>query len=236
MDKVTKPKRFYKAAGVKGSENGWSVTLDGRIVKTPAKSPLCLPQQKLAEGIAAEWDAQGETLDLQAMTLTRLANVAIDRTPDTRSDLIEEVQRYAETDLTCYLADHPSELQARQDRAWRPWRDWAGETLGAVLVPVHGIVASPQPQASLDAIGRHAETLDDFALTGLTWACSLFGSAVLALALERGAIAADQAFKLSLIDEDWQIEHWGEDSEAMAARAARGRDADALGHWFEALR
>ena len=170
------------------------------------------------------------------MTLTRLANVALDRTPETRLEMVSEIARYGETDLTCYLAENPSELQARQDAAWRPWRDWAGETLGVVLVPVYGVVASPQPQASLDAIVAHAETLDEFALTGLAWACSLFGSAVLALALESGAISAEAAFKASLVDEDWQIEQWGEDEEAMAARAGRERDAKALGLWFQALK
>ncbi|MEO1642346.1 MAG: ATP12 family protein [Pseudomonadota bacterium] len=235
MDKVNKPKRFYKDASVEAVDGGWTVHLDGRALKTPAKAALALPSEALARAVAAEWEAQGDTLDLAAMTLTRLANVAIDRTPETRADLVAEVQRYGETDLTCYLAEAPAALQARQDRAWRPWRDWAGETLGVVLVPVHGIVASPQPQASLDAIGAHAERLDDFALTGLAWACSLLGSAVLALAMERGEISAEAAFAASLVDEDWQIEQWGEDAEAMAAREGRRRDAEALGVWFEAL-
>ncbi|MEL7231820.1 MAG: ATP12 family protein [Pseudomonadota bacterium] len=235
MDKVTQPKRFYKDATVEAVSSGWTVHLDGRGVKTPAKAALALPSEALARAVAGEWEAQGETLDLASMTLTRLANVAIDRTPATRADLVAEVQRYGETDLTCYLAEAPAELQARQDAAWRPWRDWAGETLGVVLVPVYGIVASPQPQASLEAIGAHAETLDDFALTGLAWACSLLGSAVLALAMERGAISAEVAFAASLVDEDWQIKQWGEDEEAMAARAGRARDARALGVWFKAL-
>ncbi|MEM1035976.1 MAG: ATP12 family protein [Pseudomonadota bacterium] len=236
MDKAVKPKRFYKSAGVELIDGAWTVVLDGRVVKTPAKAALALPTRSLAAAVAEEWDAQGETLDLQAMTLTRLANVALDRTPETRVEMVSEIARYGETDLTCYLAENPSELQARQDVAWRPWRDWAGETLGVVLVPVYGIVASPQPQASLDAIISHAETLDDLALTGLAWACSLFGSAVLALALENGAISAEVAFKASLVDEDWQIEQWGEDEEAMAARAGRERDAKALGLWFQALK
>ena len=89
--------------------------------------------------------------------------------------------------------------------------------------------------ASLAAIGQHAVGLDDFRLTGLAWACSLLGSAVLALAMERGAISAEAAFRASLVDEDWQMEQWGEDEEALAARAGRERDARALERWFAAL-
>ncbi|MCR9225205.1 MAG: ATPase [Hyphomonas sp.] len=235
VDKVDKPKRFYKHAAAAPVGSGYSVELDGRPIKTPAKATLTLPTAALADAVANEWAGQGEMLDLQAMTLTRLANVAIDRTPDTRADLADELARYAGTDVTCYLADAPTELRERQDAAWRPWRDWAGQELGIVLVPVIGLMASPQPPASLEAVRAHALKLDDYRLTALTWACSLLGSAVLALAVERGALTAPDALNASIVDEDWQIEQWGEDEEAMQVREARAKDAAALQLWFEAL-
>ena len=235
MDKVNLPKRFYKDAAAVRLNDGFSVELDGRAIKTPAKATLTLPTEKLAKAVAEEWAAQGETLDLQGMTLTRLANVALDRTPDTRADLAEELARYASTDVTCYLADSPAALRERQEAAWQPWREWAGKELGIVLVPVVGLMASPQPQASLDAVREHALRLDDFRLTALAWGCSLLVSAVLALAVERGALGARDAFAASCVDESWQIEQWGEDEEAMAVRAAREKDAGALQTWFEAL-
>ena len=179
MDKVNLPKRFYKQASVASGEEGFSVELDGRAIKTPAKATLTLPSEALAKAVAAEWAAQGETLDLQGMTLTRLANVALDRTPDTRADLAEELARYAGTDVTCYLADAPAALRERQEAAWQPWREWAGKELGIVLVPVVGLMASPQPQASLDAVREHALGSDNFRLTALAWGCSLLGSAIL---------------------------------------------------------
>ncbi|MCR9079809.1 MAG: ATPase [Hyphomonadaceae bacterium] len=235
MDKTNRPKRFYKQAGIAQTETGFAVELDGRSIKTPAKAALTLPTEALAKAIAAEWDAQGETLDLPAMTLTRLANVALDRTPETRADLADELARYAGTDVTCYLAEAPTELRERQEAAWKPWRDWAGQELDVVLVPVIGLMASPQPQASLEAVRTHALGLDDFRLTALTWACSLLGSAVLALAVERGQLSATEALTASVVDEDWQIEQWGEDEEARQVRAARADDARALQLWFESL-
>ncbi|MEL6724253.1 MAG: ATP12 family protein [Pseudomonadota bacterium] len=236
MDKVTMPKRFYKQAAAKEGPSGFTVELDGRPIKTPAKAPLTLPTAALAQAVADEWQAQGETLDLQNMTLTRLANVALDRTPDTRGDLAEELARYAGTDVTCYLTESPTELRARQEAAWQPWRDWAGKELGVVLVPVIGLIASPQPEASLDAVRTYALELDDFRLTALTWGCSLLGSAVLALAVERAALPAELALMASCVDEDWQIEQWGEDEEAQQVRAHRLREAKALQLWFDTLR
>ena len=235
MDKGNLPKRFYKQANIASEDSGFSIELDGRPIKTPAKVTLTVPTETLAETIAAEWNAQSERLDLQGMTLTRLANVAIDRTPETRADLAEELSRYAGTDVTCYLADKPAELQRRQDDAWKPMRDWVGKQHGVVLVPVIGLIASPQPDASLEAVRTYALSLDDYRLTALTWACSLLGSAVLALAMEGGKLDAKQALLASCIDEDWQIEQWGEDDEAKAVREGRARDAAALQLWFEAL-
>jgi len=236
MDKVNLPKRFYKDAAVTQTETGYSVELDGRAIKTPAKATLSLPSEALASAIADEWNGQGETLDLHGMTLTRLANVALDRTPETRAELAEELSRYAATDVTCYLADAPQALQARQEAAWRPIREWAGQELDVVLVPVVGLMASPQPEASLEQVRQHALALDDFNLTALAWACSLFGSALLAFAVQRGRLSGANALSASCVDEDWQIEQWGEDQEAKEARANRTRDADALHLWFEVLR
>ena len=229
------PKRFYKNAGITGAGDGWSVVLDGRPVRTPARAELTLPTQALARAIAEEWDRQGEQIDIQAMHLMRLANVAIDRTPETRAAMADEVAKYCETDLTCHLAEGPEALVARQEAAWRPVRDWSGRALGVMLVPVTGLLAVPQPAASLEAARAHALALDDFRLTGLAFGCGLFGSALLALALEQGEIDAESAHRAARIDEDYQAEQWGRDEEAEAFAAARRIEADALGSWFTAL-
>ena len=48
-------KRFYKAATAGPVAEGFAILLDGRAVRTPAKAPLVVPSQALAEAIAAEW-------------------------------------------------------------------------------------------------------------------------------------------------------------------------------------
>ena len=71
-------KRFYDAATVGEIEGGFAVLLDGRVARTPANLNLVTPTRSLTEAIAAEWAAQGETIDAAAMPLTRLANSALD--------------------------------------------------------------------------------------------------------------------------------------------------------------
>ena len=63
-------KRFWKEARVDACEGGFTVTLDGRSVKTPAKAPLVVPTRTMAEAIAAEWDAQQVKVNPATMPVT----------------------------------------------------------------------------------------------------------------------------------------------------------------------
>ena len=231
-----KPKRFYKDAAAEQMPGGWTVALDGRTIKTPARAALCLPSQRLARAIAAEWNEQCDIIDLAAMHLTRLANVAIDRTPEAREEMADELARYCETDLLCHIAEGPEELVEREEAYWRPVREWAGQELDILLVPVEGLLASPQPDASLEAARQVALEMDDFRLTGTLFGCGLFSSALLALAVAEGQLSAADAFEVSRVDEAWQIEQWGEDEEAKAATEARRKEARALEAWMRGLR
>jgi len=72
-------KRFYKTVSIEPIEKGFIVTLDGRILKTPGKKALLIPLQSQAELVAKEWDAQEVTINPAMMPLTRLMNVACER-------------------------------------------------------------------------------------------------------------------------------------------------------------
>lgn len=229
-------KKFYKQAGIEKRDDGnWTVLLDGRPLKTPAKNALSLPTEELAEAVAAEWADQIEFIDVATMHITRLVNVAIDRTPLAREEMAEEVARYAETDLVSHLAEGPTVLRERQQEGWGPVRDWAAQELDVFLIPVEGIIASRQPTQSLEAARAHALKLDDMRLTGLSFGLGLFGSAVLSLAVEQDYLMSEAAFDLSRIDEIYQTEQWGEDEEAQHKVAYNRHQALGLGVFFAAL-
>lgn len=232
-----RPKRFYRDVTADPAEGGgWQVSLDGRSIKTPARNLLRLPTEALALEIAEEWADQKSHIDLLGMHLTRLANVALDRTGELREEMAEEVARYCETDLLCHIAEEPFELAALEEARWGPVREWAAENFGVILVTTEGIIASPQPDASLQAARDYALSLDDLRLTALVYGCGLYGSALLSMAVIEGALTAESAYHLSRIDEDWQADRWGVDEEAKAAADAKEVESDALGRWVEALR
>jgi len=228
-------KRFWTAVTVAESDGGWAVHLDGRAPKTPAGARLVLPTPASAQLVADEWAAQGEFIVPATMPATRLASTAIDRVGQAREPVADEIAAYAGSDVICYLADGPASLVERQARDWTPWRAWAAVELGVHLEPAEGIIHRPQAPEAVARVRDLALRLDDFALTGLATAVPLLGSAVLGLAVQRGALSGPDAFDLSRLDEAFQEGRWGVDAEAAASTAAKRAEAELLGRWFKAL-
>ncbi len=229
-------KRFWKEAGVGArGDAGWPVTLDGRTPQSPGGRRLVLPSEALAALVAAEWAAQGEFILTATMPATRLAFTAIDRIADAREAVADEVAAYAGSDALCYFAEGPDGLIRREEEAWGPWLDWAESDLGLAFVRVRGLIHRPQPAQTVARVRALALEFDDFGLAGLAWAASLFGSAVLALALARGRLDGEAALQLSRLDEIFQEERWGVDEEAAARVEGLRAEARALEAWFRAL-
>lgn len=230
-----RPRKFYAEVDVVEHDGAWVVRLDGKQLRTPEKNLTAAPTRALAEVLAEEWRTQGERIDFASMSAMRLANVAIDRAPAAREGVAAEVARYVETDLVCHLADFPAELRARQEAFWRPLRDWAAERLGVKLYAVEGVVPVRQPPESIEAAKEYTLSLDDFRLTALAHATSLFGSAVVGFALVSGRIRAAEGCEISLVDELFQIEKWGVDAEAERRLTRLRAEAAMLDRWFDAL-
>jgi len=229
-------KRFYKGAAVVSVAGGHGVTLDGRPVKTPGKRELVVPSPALAVAIAAEWEAQQGEIFRETMPLTRLAGVTIDRNSTERDAVVRQVAHYAGTDLVCYRAIRPPALTARQEAIWQPLCDWASERYGAPLAVTTGVIPASQPAASLAAFTKVVVGHDDFSLTALHAATTDCGSLVIALALLEGCLDAGEAFAASQLDETFQIESWGEDSEQAKRRAALATEITAAARFMSLFR
>jgi chaperone required for assembly of F1-ATPase len=217
------PRRFYQQAGVDEAEGGFRVVLDGRPVRTPARGFLIAPSRRLGEAIAAEWDAQGETIDPATMPLTRLANSIIDGVAATPGPVAADVEKYLGSDLLFYRAEGPQRLVERQGHLWDPVLAWAREALGARFVLAQGVVHAAQPEGAI-AAARAAIPDDPWRLGAVHVITTLTGSALLALALAHGRLDADAVWTAAHVDEDFNAEQWGQDQEVLSRRAARAAD------------
>ena len=217
------PKRFYKDVSVEPGEGGWSVLLDGRVVKTPAKRALMTPSEALARCVAEEWNAQREVIDPFTMPITRILHVALDRMADVREGAADEVARYGRTDLLCYRAED-AQLAARQAQLWDSYLLWAETALDAPLKSAVTVLALEQPEASIAALKARALAQDDLRLTALVSAVPILGSAILGFALLEAEADGEAVWLASRVDEDHQIGRWGEDAEAAESAANKKRD------------
>lgn len=215
-----KAKRFWTASSVTQKAGGYSVELDGRLVKTPAKADLVVPTRMLAQAIAGEWDAQEDEINPLSMPMTRAANAAIDKVSHQHAEVAALIAAYGDADLICYRADGPAELAARQTELWDPLLSWAASRLGARLQPVTGVMHTPQNAGDLEILSSGVHAMDAFALTAFHDLVSLSGSLIIAYAAIHDLKDASALWQLSRVDENWQEEQWGIDEEAreMAAR------------------
>jgi len=228
-------KRFYKTADVVEAEGGFAVRLDGKPVRTPAKQALLLPSRALAEAIAEEWRAQGDTVDPRSLPLTRLCSIAIDLVEPRRDQVVAEIAKYAGTDLVCYRAEAPAELAARQHAAWQPLIDWVALRFDAPLAVTAGVLPVAQAEDTLRAFERAIAAYDTPRLAALHLATAACGSLVVALALVEGEIDAEAAFAASELDESFEIEQWGEDSEQTRRRTGLKADIALARRFVELL-
>lgn len=217
--------RRYRCTVVLHSADACRVLLDGKPLRTPAGVEL-VAAEPVAAAIAAEWEAQEGRIRAASMPIVRLVCTAIDRIGPAPETVVDAIAAFATTDLVCYRAVRPEALVARQQALWQPLVDWATLRYDAPLLVTSGVMPRPQPPAALAALRRAVAGLDPLrlaALHSLTEAC---GSLAIGLAVLDGRLDAAGAWQASQLDESFQIEQWGEDSDAGARRAALRREIE----------
>lgn len=209
-------KRFWTDATVEPQAGGFAVLLDGRGVKTPAKASLLLPTAQMGKAIAAEWQAQTDKIDPMTMPFTRAANAAIDKVAVQHAEVADMIAAYGDSDLICYRAENPVELVERQAQVWDPLVDWSKTALGAPLEVHSGIIHKPQDKKSVAALRAQTHDMTAFQLAAFHDLVSLSGSLIIGFAAAAHFQTGKDLWAASRVDENWQMELWGEDEDALA--------------------
>ncbi len=233
-------KRFWDRAETAPTAQGWQVLLDGKPVRLPGGPPLLLPGHALARAVAAEWNtaggAKGGEMSYADLPLTRLAGTAQERVAADPEAVILELARYGETDLLCYRAPFPDALARRQQAQWQPWLDWVARRHGARLRVTAGVSYVAQDPGALAVLAQALAAHDAPALAALGVAVPALGSLVLGLALADGALDPDMAARIAALDEFFQEEEWGPDTDAIARRDRVAGDIHLAGRFLALIR
>ena len=222
------PKRFWREVSVVPHLDRFALALDGKLARTPSRHLLAVPNLTLAEALAQEWRAIELTIDPAKMPLTRLVYAALDAVASAPLPVAQEIVKYAASDLICYREVENQRLAARQATHWDPPLAYMREAFGARFRLAQGVMFIEQEKAAIEAVRRAVSHVPaPFGLAALHVITTLTGSAILALALARGALSPDEVWAAAHVDEDFQIDAWGQDAEAVERRGARRAEFDA---------
>ncbi len=222
-------KRFWTEATVSCDGSGYGILLDGRPVKTPAGAVFTLKHKPLADAICNEWQSQSDEINPDSMPFFKFSVTAIDRIAPQRQAVLDELHRFGCSDLLCYRGDAATSLGAYQDKIWQPYLDWAAEHRGISLEVFRGVLPHDQPPPAKSAMTENLTSCDDFILSGLHGLVTVSGSLILGLAVLWDYQPQAAVFEAAFLDNLWQQDKWGYDSEAAVYIDGRRRmffDAD----------
>ncbi len=143
------------------------------------------------------------------MTVKKLTQ-AIDEIQNHKEDIIDKLLQFAPTDSLLFWGNNES-LVKKQEQLWTPILSWANKEINVKYVTTNDLKVPEQEQYSLNNLKKFMENLSDKELAGFYLASINMRSELLAAALVKGYINAEQAFNAANIEELWQAEHWGKE-------------------------
>ena len=216
-----KRRRFYEAVTLREEEQGVCVALDGRCVKSAGGRKLVLPNRPLAQALADEWQQQEEFVEFAQMPMMQFLSKVCDNSLPQPEEVRAEIVKYARSDLLCYRAPEPERLVKRQAENWGPVLKRLHKEEGIGFKVTSGIGWVEQEEGQIAKFATLLHPFTGYRLGALHEITLLSGSAILAFALARKWLSADQLWTLCHLDEDFQVEQWGADEEAQALRAQK---------------
>jgi chaperone required for assembly of F1-ATPase len=228
-------KRFYTQVSARPVTGGWQVHLDDRAMKTQGSAAQIVPSRALADQLAAEWDAQGDTIDPRSLPLRDLTDHAIDHIAADPARSVETLLKYADGETLCYRADPGTPLAAEQDAVWEPFLQQVEAQHGVRFDRIAGIAALRQPAATRDAIRARLTALDPFSLAAIELATTLSASICVALALLDDPTRARALWSIADLEQEWQARQWDWDAEAEAVRDEKRAGFEMAGRYLAAL-
>ncbi|XP_077271866.1 ATP synthase mitochondrial F1 complex assembly factor 2 homolog l(2)k14505 [Temnothorax americanus] len=203
-------KRFYRRTNILSSGDKFEITLDQRKLKTPQGRVFEVNSKPLALAVAAEWDAQKETIDRGSMHLTSLCNTVLDNPHNhTKINLVNHIVNCLEMDTILFYSSEVDELYQLQVEKWEPIVRWFCEHYDVDIARTQSIEAPTVSMETKAALTKHLLSHNFNSIYGLVYAVDGLKSVILTLATAARVINIPEAVNLSRLEEEYQISHWG---------------------------
>ncbi|XP_010841203.1 PREDICTED: ATP synthase mitochondrial F1 complex assembly factor 2 isoform X3 [Bison bison bison] len=207
---ATERKRFYQNVSISQGEGGFEINLDHRKLRTPQGKLFTVPSEALAIAVATEWDSQQDTIKMYTMHLTTLCNTSLDNpTQRDKDQLIRAAVKFLDTDTVCYRVEEPETLVELQRNEWDPVISWAEKRYGVEIGSSTSITGPSIPARTREVLVSHLASYNMWALQGIEFVVTQLKSLVLTLGLMDLRLTVEQAVLLSRLEEEYQIQKWG---------------------------
>ena len=212
-------KKFWKKVSIKKiSSNSFQIMLDERILQTPLKRELVLPNLNLTQEIVKEWDQVSKNINTESMIFYGLISTSLDKIIDNKNLYIDDILDYIDTDLICYRAENPKELVELQKNKWDPIILLIEKYIGTKVHVFEGVLHKKQHYTVHDRLNNLINQFDIFEISALHRITNITGSIFLSLCVLKKDISKNEIFELSFLDELWQEKNWGFDEENSQKR------------------
>ncbi|XP_069840344.1 ATP synthase mitochondrial F1 complex assembly factor 2 [Dendropsophus ebraccatus] len=226
----TERKKFYESVSISQGEGGYEINLDRRKLKTPQGKIFTVPSEPLAIAVATEWDSQRDIIRFFTMHLTTLCNTALDNpTQRNKENLIRASLKFLDTDTICYRVEEPPGLVELQTNEWDPVLKWAENRYDVTIGSSTSIMGPVIPDQTKEVFHRHLASYNSWSLIGIEFIVTQLKSLVLAMGLIDRFLTVQEAVLLSRLEEEYQIQRWGNvewahdyDLQELQARTAAG--------------
>lgn len=203
-------RKFYKTATISQSEGWFEVNLDSRKLRTPLGNLFRVPNEALALAVATEWNAQDKVIKRHNMHLTSLCNTALDNpVQKTRDDLVRSILHFLETDTICYRLNEPKELVQLQEEKWETLIQWFRKRYEVHVESTTSLASPDIPMSTINKLETHLLTYGDWALFGFNYGTEVVKSLIIMIGLVDKYLSVEEAVDLSRLEQDFQIQQWG---------------------------
>ncbi len=212
-------KKFWERVQLKKTDiSSYEIFLDDKILKTPLRKKLIIPNLKIAEEIYKEWNQDIKIIDKDAMIFYGILSTSIDKICGNRKLYIDDILDFIDTDLTCYRAEKPNDLVQWQSKNWDPILLKVEKYINSKINVFRGIMPLKQDQEIHIKITKLLTKFNDLEILVLHRIANITGSVFLSLCIFISDKIKEKAFELSFLDELWQAENWGYEEEASKNR------------------
>ena len=134
-----------------------------------------------------------------------------------REALIDKMVDFALNDVLLFWSTD-KQVQKEQEKKWSPILAWANKTVNGEFRKTTSLDCYPKNSDTSLKLKNCLSLLSDKELSGFYVAALNMRSVLLALALVKKQITAEQAFELSELEELYQANKWGTETTAEARR------------------